>query len=413
MRRSIFLSFVLSGALLLPFNTWGEAIANTECANIQTSNDVLQCAKIHHAEIQISKARLKEASFGLDVAKQRPNLDLEAEGLDNKNGTFSSELSLLHTFELGGKRRARKLLAQAQQSSAETDLLAAKENVIIQTVVDLYRLRQIEHELKIVKENVHTFGLVRKQYIQTGRLTPEQDLSVSIFQIAEEENNLRSDQLMDERNQIISRLYLSTNKEFPISSKILPKQQNKWPMIQGQSLSGSDIKKLHNEVEEAKKQYQIEKSAAWPNVALGPKVGLRNGSGNDETQFGFSLSVPIPIYQTNRGGKTKALSGVKRSELKALLQSKQIMEYRTNLVKAYNNITKSIVQSRYKTAISERHEKLHKLLDKGIVPAPLIIELHREILEYYEILHEQELRAVGALWKVYALDGIILQEELQ
>lgn len=327
MRRSFFLSFILNGVLLLSFNAWGEELANSECTNIQTPNDVLQCAKIHHAEIQLSKAQLKEITFGLDVAKQRPNPELEAEGLDNKDGTFSSELSLLHTFELGGKRRARKLLAQAQLSSAETDLLAAKENAIIQTVLDLYRLRQIEHELKVVKENIHTFGLVRKQYMQTGRLTPEQDLSVSIFQIAEEENNLRSDQLMDERNQVTSRLYLSTNKEFPIVSSVLPKQKNKWPMIQDQSLSGSDIKKLHNEVEVAKKQYQIEKSTAWPNLALGPKVGLRNGSGNDETQFGFSLSVPLPIYQTNRGGKTKALSGVKSSELKAQLQSKQIMEF--------------------------------------------------------------------------------------
>jgi len=50
--------------------------------------------------------------------------------INKKDGTFSSELSLLHTFELGGKRRARKLLAQAQLSSAETDLLAAKENAI-------------------------------------------------------------------------------------------------------------------------------------------------------------------------------------------------------------------------------------------------------------------------------------------
>lgn len=382
------------------------------CQSFKSPNDILSCAKKNHAQILIGQARLDEAKLGIKVAKQRPNPELEVEGLDNEDGSFSSEFTLFHTFEVGGKRGARKKVALAQQQISETELLAAKEQAIIQTALDLYRLRQLNHELAVIRENLETFKKVRKQYEQIGRLTPEQDFSVSIFQIAEEENLLRIEQLKDEKNQISSRVFLATKNKFRLTSKLLPKRRYKWPNLTNTSLKGSDIKILSDEIALSKGQYQLEKSHSWPNVSVGPRVALTNGN-NDEAKFGFSLSLPLPLYQRNHAGRSKALMGLKRSELQAQLKTQELETYRDNLLNAYQRTTRALVRSQNRTSLSNRHDKLHELLDKGIVPASLIIELHREILEYYERFHEQELRAVGALWKLYALDGRILQEELK
>ena len=62
--------------------------------------------------------------------------------------------------------------------------------------------------------------------------------------------------------------------------------------------------------------------------------------------------------------------------------------------------------------ISSKHDELHKLIRRGVISAPLIIEMHREISEYYENLHAQELKALESLWTLYALRGTILEENL-
>lgn len=392
----------------------GEEISVSFCQEMQSPQDVLNCAKKNHADIQLGKAFLKESELGIKVAKQRPNPELELEGLDNGGGNFSNELTLLHTFEVGGKRKARKSLALAEKELSQTNLLEAKENVIIEVVLNLYRLRQLQHELEVIRENLATFRKVKSQYENIGRLTPEQEFSVSIFQIAEEENKLRIEQLKDEENQILSWLHLATNETFSISQKILPKRRSKWPSVplSENQLAGSHMKKLHNNIAVSKSKYQLEKSNSWPDISIGPKAALTHGN-NDDAKFGFGLSVPLPLYQRNGAGRAKALTGLKSSELQAKLKTKQLQSHRNNLVQAYESITKAILRSQSKTALSNRHAKLHQLLDKGIVSAPLIIELHREILEYYERLHEQELRAVNALWKIYALDGTILAKELR
>lgn len=391
--------------------TNAEEIYSSTCQSIQNANDVLNCTKENHVDIQINRAFVKESTLGIDVAKQRPNPEFGAEGLDNKDGSFTSELNLLHTFELGGKRRARKKLAVTELNSSETSLLKAKENAVIQAVLNLYRLRQITDELAVVRENLSTFRKVRTQYNQVGKLNPEQDFSVSIFQIAEDETRLRIGQLNDEYNQILSTLHLAVGNEFKMSQKILPKQYSKWPSIENHNLGGADMKELIDDVEIAKNKYGIEKSQSWPDLAVGPKVELNNGN-NNQTKFGFGLSIPLPIYQANGAGRNKAKLGLQRSELQATLKRKELESYRTNLVKSYKNITRTLVNSRTRSGISMRHSDLHVLLDRGVVQAPLIIELHREILEFYERLHEQELRAVGSLWKIYALDGHILEEKL-
>ncbi|MCB9085231.1 MAG: hypothetical protein H6624_12845 [Bdellovibrionaceae bacterium] len=42
----------------------------------------------------------------------------------------------------------------------------------------------------------------------------------------------------------------------------------------------------------------------------------------------------------------------------------------------------------------------------------LVIEMHREVFEFYEGLHEHELKAIDALWRLYALKGTLLKEEI-
>ena len=409
MRSIIRLAFIK--ILVFSVSVSAQDNSSSACRAIQTPNDVLNCAKHNHIDVQVNRTAIKESELGIGVAKQRPNPEFEAEAINNNDGNFISELTLSHTFELGHKRRSRSQLAYAEQAAAETDLLKAKEKAIIQAVLNLYRIRQINHELDVVKDNLSTFKKARQQYKRIGTLNPEQRFSISIFEIAEGENRLRIGQLKDEYRQRVSDLHLATGSTFEVSKKLLPRPYKKWPPIQSNSLHGSDMKRLNDELEIAKSKYQLEKSRSWPDLKVGPKLELENGD-NNEVKAGFALSVPLPLYQTNRAGRAKARLGIENSLLKAQLRKQQLETLRENLLASYRNTTQLLTNSQAQKSLDQRHAQLHRLLDRGVVQVPLIIELHRETLGFFERLHEQELRAVAALWRIHALDGRILEEKL-
>ena len=53
------------------------------------------------------------------------------------------------------------------------------------------------------------------------------------------------------------------------------------------------------------------------------------------------------------------------------------------------------------------------MIDRGVVSPVMVIELHREIIEFYESLHEHELDAVKTRWQYYSLHGKLDKEKIQ
>lgn len=388
------------------------AHASSICDALKTPNDVLKCIVANHAAIQVGKAKVNEVALAVDVASQRPNPELEVEGTDQVGTGFSSEVSLLHTFELGGKRSARMQLAEREKDLLSAELLNRKEQLTVQTVSDLYRLRQIDHEQSIVDEIISTFQRITKQYSKAGRLSPEDDMSVSVFKMALEENKLKRNSLINERQGILARIESGIGKKLSIPKQLLPAIKRDWPSLSPSDLSGSQIIKAKKELELANANYNLEKSHSWPNLSIGPKIEIEN-SGETETRYGLALSMPLPLYQANGGGRAKSLAGIKRNEIKLKFERTRLERRKSYLHGVYQRVSQGIAQTLSNKQVSLKHKNLHKMINRGVVSAPIVIELHRQIMDYYEKLHEQELEGVQALWQIAALEGRVLTEILK
>ena len=382
------------------------------CLSVDNPNELLNCILSTHPEIQIQEAQLDQDSKRVDVAKQRPNPGFGLEGVDNKNGGVSGEFALLHTFELGSKRDSRIKVANAQRNFSEAELLKAKENVVIQAVLNLHRIRQISTEIDIIEENLRTFRKVRKKYRQIGQLNPEQQISNSVFKLAEEDNKLKKEALLSEQESLLSTFQAYLGVNFKFSKGLLPKIKSKWPLVAVEELKGADVQKVKNEVAIANAKSELANSKAWPNLSIGPRAEFDTGQTN-ETRVGIALSIPLPFYNTNSGGRAKALMELKKSKLKQAWAKRTLERKVYYLLNDYKRTSTAVTNSLNSSNIRGRHDELHKLINRGIVSAPLIIELHREILEFYKSLHGQELRAVRGLWELYALRGTIMKESIE
>jgi cobalt-zinc-cadmium efflux system outer membrane protein len=401
--KVIFLMFVCISA---------SSYASQECEKLETPNDLLKCIVSNHAIVQVGKTQVNAIALGVDVASQRPNPEFEFEATDNIGTGYNAEITFLHTFELGGKRSARVKVAEHERDLARVDLLNRQERLSVQTVLDLYRLRQINHKFGILDEIISTFQKITKQYKRAGQLSPEEKMSVSVFSMALEENKFIKDSLFYERQEIIARIESGLGHKLALRKELLPKVKKEWPLISIGELSGAQILKAKTELKLTNAAFNLEKSESWPNLSVGPKIEIEK-SGTTQMRYGVALSIPLPLYQTNRGGREKSLAEVQRNQIQLKYTKTRLERQKKYLFQVYKKVSSRIAKTLSNKQVSLRHKNLHKMIRRGVVSATLVIELHRQIMNYYEKLHEQELKGIHALWKIAALEGRILKEELK
>jgi cobalt-zinc-cadmium efflux system outer membrane protein len=391
---------------------FGTAYGNSPCETFETPDDVLKCVVNNHAAIQVWQGEVDEKREGINAARQSPNPILEFEGLSRNNSDYSSSLTFMHTFELGDKKEARIRVAEKERDLSMVALLAGQEQLYVQTVTDLYRMRQIGHELMVVGEIILTLKKITDQYSNAGPLNPEDMISISVFSMAREENKLKRSSLINEKEEITARIESGLGRKISFKRNLLPQIKRSWPAIQDGQIAGSEILKARSNLELANANYSYEKSLSWSDLSIGPKVEI-DKSTKTETRFGIALNIPLPLYHTNDGGKARSLLGVKKSKLQLNYTKNRVNRQNQYHKSVYNRVSKAIAVALSHYQISLKHKDVHSMLKRGVVSAPIVIELHRQIMGYYEKLHELEIKGVNALWNIAATEGRILQETLK
>ncbi len=382
---------------LVPIN------ASANCTTVENVDYTIKCLLDRHPELSISKADVDIAKGEIDRSAQMVNPSLEwlvneAQGSDG----FANEVNLKHTIELGSKRSARKNLARVQKDIQVLGYQKVYNRLKIDLILDLYRLRQIEHESEVIEENQATFRRMISQYKRIGRMNPEQEISVNIFTMASEEVRLKLQKLKNEKDKILSEFEVIAQGSFIPNSKQLPPIDHKWPELVNSQTQGVLQKEAALRVDESDKNVKLETAEVWPNLSIGPRV-LTSPGPQGGTFWGAAVSLNLPILNLNGGGKKKALAQKRSSELRNSLINRRIAVEAKRLKNAYSRSSTSYTKALASNKVQKKHARIHKMIKRGVVSPPLVIELHRQAIEFYEALHQQELEAVRARWLYYSL----------
>lgn len=389
-----------------------ESLSKNNCESLSSANQLFWCLVYSSPELRLKEKSIQVRAYAIDEAKQILNPELSVEAIDDENiDGISSEVSLKQTFELGGKRFRRKSVAQAEKGIAESEYLLELERVTRVMATKVHRLRQIFTELELIQENIETFKSIQKQYRRIGRLNPEQTVASSVFEIAEQESELKREELVQEKDFIEAQMRAQIGLKKEINISLLPQLKKTWPDVELADIQGASKKLLIEEESLAKKKHELEKAKSWPDLSIGPRLE-RSGGRVNETTYGVALSLPLPLFNINGGGRAKAKSQLEMMRLKREMQTLRIESEAVALLKAYRSSSSALVRASHQVNIQKRHRDLHRLLRRGIVNSALVIELHREVFEFYQRLHEQELRAVDSLWALYGLKGELKDKEL-
>lgn len=388
------------------------AMAQSEsCVSNGSYQGLVTCAEQRSPEVLKAEAALKQKRAEREAAGQLQNPELMAESVagsvDSQDKT-ETDLALAFPIELGGKRAARKQIADAEISKAELDLYQAKSSARKLMTMNLVRLRQMYEELDLVDESLETFSKLVNQYERRPALSPEQEVTLTVFKATKGEYTLRKMNYDEELGQMESYFKVATGLTLADVKKSLPPKFLKFPTINegADSVEKSPILSLYRaDIDIARGGLEQAKGESWPTVKVGPSVKLFKDGDQNSQLWGVNVSLPIPLLSLNRGGRTAAAAAVQSAEVRRELALKELLAEREALVRSYTKSVSSLKEAPNGHLLEDKHKKVESLFVRGLVPSSLVIEAHRSLVELEKVRNERELKAIESYMSVQLIDG--------
>lgn len=301
-----------------------------------SSNDLVRRALASNGELAAVRIDIERARARLRQAGLRPNPTLDFE---QTTGRFTaspgeSEISvgLAVPLELGGKRRRRIELAQAEFQAAEAEV-ADRERRLTNEVFALYveALASIR-ELGTLEE-LNTLDLQTTRFVQ-ARVNEGETAPIELNQLRVEVDRLRSRRALVEGRLQSSLLRLKSLTGVPPDEVLRLREDIATPSLPTPPASVEtaieialrtrpDLRLARLNEEVAQAGLRLARAQAAPDVTPFTKFSYGR-SVFDDTPVGvlrdrdklltFGVAVGIPVFNRNQGGKAEAAAAITQAE---------------------------------------------------------------------------------------------------
>jgi outer membrane protein, heavy metal efflux system len=280
-------------------------------------------------QAQTNAPRLAEAAAGVRQAeglarqagaRPNPTVGMEIEnfsgsgiysGANNADTTFS----LSQPLEVGGKRSARVAAGRAALDAARARLVQSKADFAF-SLADAYALAEAAERRVTLAEEAVTLSdetlRASRALVDAGK---EAELRTLQAQAALTGARASLEEARAERTGAFSRLTAlvgSTTPYTSLSDSLLtsPKLTSQPDDID--ALSTPAVQAAEADREAAARRVRIERTRAVPDVTV--SAGVRRFSGDDSTALVAGVSLPIPVFDQNRGNITAAQGELQAAE---------------------------------------------------------------------------------------------------
>lgn len=376
-----------------------------ECS-INKAQDVLNCALSNNPEIIQANSAKEIAGINKDVSGRwsGPNIDAGVAYDMEDKGDYGVTLdfAIMQPIEAPNRRNARINRTTAEKSMAELTVESQKDMVAFEALTIMNRLRQIDREKTVLNDAVKVFTNVIKSYRNRPILSPEDEISLNLFQTVLNNYRMENNKLTMESNLNLNNLKRLTNQNLTYNKKLFFYPPQKYPKIDNNAdISNSiDMQKENTNIALANAYMQEQKAANFTEFSIGPYLTTSPNVQSVEV-VGVKVSVPLPIYsnkKTTQAGQiavdaAKYKYQAKKIELdNTFNQLKTQYEQGVNLLKNFN-----INQAQKQLTQTER------LFKNGRVSSSLLIEAQRQMIDSVRLYHQYEMETLSSLWQLYSM----------
>lgn len=276
----------------------------------------IQIALDGNPEIASSRREV-EAMEGARVQAgvfQNPTLSVEVE--DVRRDTRTTTVLLSQPFELGGKRGARIEaaeraidVARVQLETKYADIRANVTAAFFATLISQDRVRLAQASLELARTGSETAG----KRVTAGKVSPVEETKAKVA-----EANVRLE-LVQARGELQTNLYQLRALTGPTvvfdavdgNALQIPKPQAQ-EAIEDRITNAPSMRQARLEVKRYGALSELEKAKRIPDITL--NAGTMRSREVGRSQAVVGISVPLPIFDTNRGNITEALRRQDKAE---------------------------------------------------------------------------------------------------
>ncbi|MDR6524279.1 cobalt-zinc-cadmium efflux system outer membrane protein [Variovorax paradoxus] len=257
-----------------------------------------------------------EAAIVQAGAWPNPTLDAQLEDLRRDNRTTTLQLS--QPIELGGKRAARVTAAERARDQAASALAGRRAEIRAATVTAFFDVLTAQERLRLAQDSVGLAQAATRaaaNRVAAGKVSPLEETKARVAEAGIRVELMQAEGTLRSARQQLAALWGNPSPRFTqVDGAVdqLPAMASAQD-IASRLADAPVVRQARLEVERRKALAELERARRIPDVtvSLGAKrVPASEGEngGSRRNQVVLGLSVPLPIFDTNRGNVAEALS---------------------------------------------------------------------------------------------------------
>lgn len=253
-------------------------------------------------------------------AGARPNPTLGFQQEDTRPGTRVTTFEISQPIELGGKRAARVELAERSRAVAQADVDARLSEVRAATVQAFFESLVAQERVTLARESLRVatsaFTVASRRVI-AGKVAPTEETRAGVAQAT-----ARIELAQAEAERASSLHALTALMGVPDDAvtaldgrpDVLPPPPDNAALADFLARSPS-LRRAQLEAQRLGAAYELERTRRMPDVTV--SLGVRRAQELGRSQPVIGVSIPLPIFNTNRGAQLEALRRREAAEAQA------------------------------------------------------------------------------------------------
>jgi cobalt-zinc-cadmium efflux system outer membrane protein len=266
-----------------------------------------------------SAAREQEATDAAVLqAGAWPNPVLEAQVEDLRRDNRTTTLLLSQPVELGGKRAARVTAAERARDQAASALLARRSELRASTITLFFDVLAAQERLRLMQDSLGLAQAATRaaaNRVAAGKVPPLEETRSRVAEAGIQVELQQAEGALRSARRQLAALWGNPDPRFTQAQGAVDRLPPLAPAqdVERRLAAAPVLRQARLEVERRQALSQLEQARRVPDitVSLGAKrvpADEGTGSGNGRNQVVVGVSVPLPIFDTNRGNVAEALS---------------------------------------------------------------------------------------------------------
>lgn len=284
----------------------------------------VQMALRQNPLLRAAEAEVAASRGAIDQAGVLPNPSLGVDQEDTRRETRTTTIMLSQAFELGGKRAARVQLAHSGRNLAMAELATREADVRAGTIQAFFDALIAQERVKVAEESLGiaaSGAAAAARRVTAGKVSPTEETRA---RVAEAASRIELRQAQADYQSALRALSLVMGVtegalgQLDGRADTVPQPPTHASIAQRLSQAPA-LRRAQSEVQRASAAYELERARRIPDVTV--SLGVKRAPEIGRNQPMISVSVPLPLFDTNNGALLETLR--RRDAAQALAKAEE------------------------------------------------------------------------------------------